>query len=144
MALGPREGRIVIPIVKEIRWLMIFRDGGSMEIDFRGTDGMEYSLLFGIKRVDEYDETGRRTSVRSNGYRKPVLYVREPTEESRGENGFPSGSKSEIEWSDADALLRQLEPLLEAFNSEYKWVHRAMSKTIALDGRSPFPLEKEL
>lgn len=113
--------------------LDIYRDGGSVSVTFFTEDkDREYSLLFPIKDQPDDPKAKWRT------YRDPVLEVYVNGTYCSPITGVSSPTvKKEttlFSWSDARALLRDLEKLIPAVKSEYLWVFGCMVEISKNDG----------
>ena len=108
-----------------------YRDGGSISASFRGADGIDYCLFFGIR--------GRRMEGELASYRSPRLEWFGAAEYRSPVTGdiSPVGEKDSapVTWPEARRVLKELVPLYEDFSSEYRWVFGEMVDAAAEDGR---------
>jgi hypothetical protein len=111
--------------------LDVHRDGGSVSAAFKGADGIEYCLFFGISGPRQPDAVRRYRApslewFRSAEYRSPITGEVSPVCEK---------DSAPITWNEARRILDELTPLYESFGSKDRSVFPEMVDAAANDGR---------
>lgn len=118
------------PASKQLTSLDIYRDGGSLSASFLGERGNEHTLFLEIKFITRESET--------KGYATPVLQEhvrisRTSPITGKADHDWKTETRS-ISWQEARSILLELEPQVQNFVTDYRWVFQAMVQAATNDG----------
>jgi hypothetical protein len=123
------------PSVARLSSLDVYRDGGSLSASFFDSSGTEYTLFFPVSLV------ARPSGLQCVGYRPPVLDRHTQIERTSPITGITDKSWSTerlpISWQEAKRLLREMQSLIEEFNTEYGYVYPEMVRVAEAEGSTP-------
>ena len=112
--------------VAKLESLGVYRDGGSLGVSFIDNKGNLHELVF---LIDNYASEQRKTS---KVYRAATIESYISKEVISPITGISRKESEKLEksitWEDAKEFLHQLEPQINGFVSEYKWVFESMCK----------------
>jgi len=119
----------MLPSIRAVVCVEMLRDGGSLQVEFIGTNGSTYCLHFQL--VSEIARSGNFVRL---GYERPMVFERlKIREENRIE--WQAINQVEVSWTHATVLLHQLRAFMKD-DTDSKWF-AAMEEIAETAGEIP-------
>ncbi len=115
----------MLPVATRVTMIDIYRDGGSLGVNFHGAKKEQCRLFFRVKRQDILNEKGFITDTIRIGYLEPVITISSPVEYRSTITGITQTKYDSVErmlsWEEARNLLETMKDLVENFEVEEEW-----------------------
>ncbi|WP_295613137.1 hypothetical protein [Chamaesiphon sp. GL140_3_metabinner_50] len=115
----------MLPVATRVTTIDIYRDGGSLGVNFDGAEQEKCRLFFRVKRQNVLNEKGFITDTIRIGYLEPVITISAPVNLTSKIIEVTHTEYESIErtlsWEEARNLLETMKDLVENFEVEDMW-----------------------
>ena len=115
----------MLPVVTRVTLIDIYRDGGSLGVNFYGAEKEQCRLFFRVKLQNILNKKGFITDTIIIGYLEPVITISVPVNLTSKVIEVTHTEYENIErtlsWEEARNLLETMKDLVENFEMEDEW-----------------------